>query len=192
MFQFSLTSIVTLVLSEPLATRRSPAGRPESTFPFTEDGSLITCLKSSLAVSRAFRNLPQIVSSLHYDGASGVRPDMAGEEFGVVVFNTSRIPIAPPYFMCADMQACYSMYMLTHRIRAALSSKRLSTCYPILSHPDPLTEREDAERILDEIRRSARCIIAYMEISSVFEGVGPAVRGLNVVHQTLFTGPLVV
>ena len=88
------------------------------------------------------------------------------------------------------MKACYSLYMLANRIQAALESNRVSICYPLLSHPTPVTEVHDAERLLEEIRNASYCIILSMKTDMVFGGIASAVRDLDAVHQILFPKPL--
>ena len=80
--------------------------------------------------------------------------------------------------------------MLANRIQAALSSNRISICYPLLSHPDPVTEVQDAERLLEEIRSASHCIILSMKTDMVFNSVGSAVRDLDAIHHILFPRPL--
>lgn len=84
------------------------------------------------------------------------------------------------------MQASYVLYMLVHRVRAALSSKRLSVCYPLLNHPEPVTEVQDANRLIEELRNGAHSMIVCMKRDSIFEGIGGMIRDLDAAYFSLF------
>ncbi|RJE26746.1 ZnII2Cys6 transcription factor [Aspergillus sclerotialis] len=172
------------------ATSLSTSGL-ESSFPVTQDESSIACLKSSLAVARVFTTLSSITASVSYNkNSDSTLADSAETAFEVPTVNAARLPVTLPYFKCAGMQACYSLYMLANRIQAALNSNRVSICYPLLSHPDPVTEVQDAERLLEEIWYASHCIILSMKTDMVFGGIASAVRDLDAIHHILFPKPL--
>ncbi|RHZ44313.1 Zn(II)2Cys6 transcription factor domain-containing protein [Aspergillus thermomutatus] len=149
----------------------------DSIFPFTQNESSIICLKSSLAISRALAGLPH----------SGLLPlgtvQMDERRMGS---NTARYTGSLPFFKCAAMQASYVLYMLMHRVRAALSSKRLSVCYPLLNHPEPVTEVQDANRLIEELRNGAHSLIVCMKRDLIFEGIGGMIRDLDAAYFSLF------
>ncbi|KAF7590238.1 hypothetical protein BBP40_003122 [Aspergillus hancockii] len=162
----------------------------ESVFPFTEQQSSVICLKSSLAIARAFRTLPR-PQPYSQTGNFGT-PDSSTMEslgFSPTLSDPSSLMKssgALPYFKCTAMQACYSLSMLLHRIRAAMASDRLSVCYPLLNNPEPATEVQDARRLMEELRHGIECLKHSMEMDMVFEGIAAMCRGLNAVYLSIF------
>ncbi|KAF7180026.1 hypothetical protein CNMCM7691_009079 [Aspergillus felis] len=149
----------------------------DSIFPFTQTESSIICLKSSLAISRALADLP-------HPGLSSLRT----AEMDEPRINSSAAGYTGslPFFKCAAMQASYVLYMLVHRVRAALLSKRLSVCYPLLNHPEPVTEVQDAKRLIEELRNGAHSMIVCMKRDLIFEGIGGMIRDLDAAYFSLF------
>ncbi|RAH43145.1 uncharacterized protein BO95DRAFT_455225 [Aspergillus brunneoviolaceus CBS 621.78] len=152
----------------------------DSFFPFSKDESSMICLKSSLAVARAFKDVPSPYS------ATSRSTDLD---------NASMTTLAPaqdgyygslPYFKCAAMQASYVLYMLVHRVRAALSSRRLSICYPLLNCPEAGTEIQDAHRLIEELRNGAHSLIVSMKRDLVYEGIASMVNDLDAAYISLF------
>ncbi|PYH85783.1 hypothetical protein BO82DRAFT_139919 [Aspergillus uvarum CBS 121591] len=152
----------------------------DSFFPFSKDESCMICLKSSLAVARAFKDVPSPYS-----------PTSRSTDLE----NASMTTLAPvqdgyygslPYFKCAAMQASYVLYMLVHRIRAALSSRRLSICYPLLNCPEAGTEIQDAHRLIEELRNGAHSLILSMKRDLVYEGIASMVNDLDAAYISLF------
>ncbi|KAJ5677973.1 uncharacterized protein N7477_003606 [Penicillium maclennaniae] len=129
-----LPSINSNGLSEPSPTWVADR---ESSFPFTEQESSNICLKASLVVATAFRNLPY--------------PNLQGES-REEVRTIRRTPHTIPFFACCAMQSCYTLLMLLHQVRACLATDRLATCYHLFNKPKPATEVSDAERLTEELR----------------------------------------
>ncbi|KAE8316133.1 hypothetical protein BDV41DRAFT_562399 [Aspergillus transmontanensis] len=163
----------------------------EAVFPFTEQQSSVRCLKSSLAVARAFRNLPRPQPSRSARGSGDHDSLTVAESLDIpsAVSSTTlgaTFPSALPYFKCTAMQASYSMFMLVHRIRAAIASNRLSVCYPLMASPEPATEIQDARRLIEELRHAIECLKHSMERDMVFEGIAAMCRGLTAVYLSVF------
>ncbi|KAB8276002.1 hypothetical protein BDV30DRAFT_224749 [Aspergillus minisclerotigenes] len=162
----------------------------EAVFPFTEQQSSVRCLKSSLSVARAFRNLPRPQPSRSTGGSGNHHSPAAGSlDIPSAVSSTTlgaTSPSALPYFKCTAMQASYSMFMLVHRIRAAIASNRLSVCYPLMASPEPATEIQDARRLIEELRHAIECLKHSMERDMVFEGIAAMCRGLTAVYLSVF------
>ena len=163
----------------------------EAVFPFTEQQSSVRCLKSSLAVARAFRNLPRPQPSLSTGNPGNNDAPTAAESLDIhsavsPAHLTTSHPSALPYFKCTAMQASYSMFMLVHRIRAAIASNRLSVCYPLMASPEPTTEIQDARRLIEELRHAIECLKHSMERDMVFEGIAAMCRGLTAVYLSIF------
>ncbi|GAB1208306.1 hypothetical protein APSETT445_007050 [Aspergillus pseudonomiae] len=163
----------------------------EALFPFTEQQSSVRCLKSSLAVARAFKNLPCPQASRLTGGSGNDGSPTAAQSLDIpsavspTIFG-ARSPSALPYFKCTAMQASYSMFMLVHRIRAAITSGRLSVCYPLMASPEPATEVQDARRLIEELRHAIECLKHSMERDMVFEGIAAMYRGLTAVYLSVF------
>ncbi|KAE8415035.1 hypothetical protein BDV36DRAFT_285681 [Aspergillus pseudocaelatus] len=156
----------------------------EAVFPFTEQQSSVRCLKSSLAVARAFKNLPRPQPSRSTGNPGNNDAPTAAESLDIhsavsPAHLTTSHPSALPYFKCTAMQASYSMFMLVHRIRAAIASNRLSVCYPLMASPEPATEIQDARRLIEELRHAIECLKHSMERDMVFEGIAAMCRGLT-------------
>ncbi|GMG02195.1 unnamed protein product [Aspergillus oryzae var. brunneus] len=162
----------------------------EAVFPFTEQQSSVRCLKSSLSVARAFRNLRRPQPSRSAGGSGNHHSPAAGSlDIPSAVSSTTlgaTSPSALPYFKCTAMQASYSMFMLVHRIRAAIASNRLSVCYPLMASPEPATEIQDARRLIEELRHAIECLKHSMERDMVFEGIAAMCRGLTAVYLSVF------
>ncbi|KAE8162273.1 hypothetical protein BDV40DRAFT_288698 [Aspergillus tamarii] len=163
----------------------------EALFPFTEQQSSVRCLKSSLAVARAFRSLPRPQPSRSTGNPGNNDAPTAAESLDIhsavsPAHLTTSHPSALPYFKCTAMQASYSMFMLVHRIRAAIASNRLSVCYPLMASPEPTTEIQDARRLIEELRHAIECLKHSMERDMVFEGIAAMCRGLTAVYLSIF------
>ncbi|PYH91602.1 hypothetical protein BO71DRAFT_44932 [Aspergillus ellipticus CBS 707.79] len=166
---------------EPFSQTETPrvASYLESIFPFSVEESSKVCLKSSLAISRAFGHLNSLaLSQSNYLTMSNTITDTS--------LHQKQYGGSLPYFKCAAMQACYSLYMLVHHIRAALSSKRLSICYFLLNQPDPATEVQDAKRPIEELRNGISGLISSMKLDMVFDGITAMTRDLDAVYLSLF------
>ncbi|KAK1150215.1 hypothetical protein N8T08_000117 [Aspergillus melleus] len=155
----------------------------DAVFPFTEMESSIICLKSSLTISRIFRTLP-------YPASCGPNSSEMGHEPADPLTSKPdlfcRYPHGLPYFACTSMQAGYTLYMLLHRVRAAMVSDRLSYCYPLLTYPDPATEIQDAERFMEELRHGAESLNIAMKRNALFEGIRQMAREMDSAYNSTF------
>ncbi|KAB8074172.1 hypothetical protein BDV29DRAFT_201453 [Aspergillus leporis] len=141
----------------------SRAARFNSTFAFTENESAAICLKSSLTVSRIFRNLRP--PNRHYT-------DAASDNGATPMPSASRSP---------------ALILLLRKIRISLCSGDLVACYHLLSHPDPGSEVQDTERLVEELRHALESLIASMKADIVFEGVAGMAREIEAVYSTAFS-----
>ncbi|KAF7628283.1 Zn(II)2Cys6 transcription factor [Aspergillus flavus] len=157
----SINRIDFLNSSHPLSPSRIT--KIHSTFPFTEQESAAICLKSSLAVSRVFRHLTP--PNLYYT-------DAPSDNEASPRSSTSRFcPRSLPYMACCQMQSFYALTMLLRRVRTSLSSGDLQACYHLLSQPEPGSEVQDAERLVEELRNGLESLSASMIADVAFEGV---------------------
>ncbi|KAB8067992.1 hypothetical protein BDV29DRAFT_196020 [Aspergillus leporis] len=160
----------------------------ESLFPFTEQESLVTCLKSSLSVVRTLRDLARPNPFAPVDTRKDT--STAKVEIQTIYNGAATMFIRPfgalPYFKCAAMQAGYSLCMLLHRVRAALASKHLLACYPLLANPSSETEVDDARRLLEELRYGIESLILSLKQDVIFEGIAAMSRELDAVYLSLF------
>ncbi|KAB8246720.1 hypothetical protein BDV35DRAFT_380455 [Aspergillus flavus] len=157
----SINRIDFLNSSHPLSPSRIT--KIHSTFPFTEQESAAICLKSSLAVSRVFRHLTP--PNLYYT-------DAPSDNEASPRSSTSRFcPRSLPYMACCQMQSFYALTMLLRRVRTSLSSGDLQACYHLLSQPEPGSEVQDAERLVEELRNGLESLSASMRADVAFEGV---------------------
>lgn len=76
--------------------------------------------------------------------------------------------------------------MLLRQIRTSLSMGNLSTCYYLLVHPEPGTERQDAERLIEELRHGVKSVYSFMASNAVFESVADMARELETVYTAHF------
>ncbi|KAF7592979.1 hypothetical protein BBP40_012215 [Aspergillus hancockii] len=149
-----------------------------SIFPFSEEQSAAICLKSSLTVSRIFRNLKP--PNLHYTGTAPDKESTHGP-------SASRSPGSLPYLACCQMQSFYALIMLLRKARASLCSGDITACYHLLSQPDPTSEVQDAERLVEELRHALESLIASMKADIVFEGVAGMALEIEGVYSTTFS-----
>ncbi|KAE8149496.1 hypothetical protein BDV25DRAFT_125848 [Aspergillus avenaceus] len=171
------------------AAHTGPSSTFEALFPFTEQESSIICLKSSLAIARVFRYLPSPRQRQHANSPGGYDSLSIMEGSPLVADNAAFLRNCPstlPYFKCAAMQASYCLFMLLHRIRAALVSNRVSICHYLLAQPDPATEVQDVNRLMEELRHAIEYLKRSMEMDKVFEGFAAMGRGLNAVYLAVF------
>ncbi|KAB8212437.1 hypothetical protein BDV34DRAFT_218810 [Aspergillus parasiticus] len=165
----SINRIDFLNSSHPLSPSRIT--KINSTFPFTEQESAAICLKSSLAVSRVFRHLTP--PNLYYTDAPSDNEALPGS-------STSRFcPRSLPYIACCQMQSFYALTLLLRRVRTSLSSGDLQACYHLLSQPEPGSEVQDAERLVEELRHGLESLSASMRADVAFEGVAGMVREIE-------------
>ncbi|KAJ5690277.1 hypothetical protein N7462_004669 [Penicillium macrosclerotiorum] len=157
----------------------------DSSFPFTEQESANICLKASLVVATAFRNLP-------YPNPGRSQGDQRSfsntRDFPSYGGYTCQSPHTIPYFACCAMQSCYTLLMVLHKIRACSLTDRLSTCYHLLNRPEPETELSDAERLSEELRRGVEFLGRSLKSDIVFEGVGGMGREIEHAYLTAFPG----
>jgi hypothetical protein len=156
------------------------AAELEAVFPCTEQESSLICLKSSLAIARTFRNLPA-PDTLYSDVCLETDP-LAGDRA------SQKHPKTLPYFACCTMQSCYTLLMLLNKVRSCSQSGNLSSCYHLLSNPEPDSEAQDAERLIEEMRHGMESIRLGLKRDVVFEGVGAMSREVEGSLSAAFPG----
>lgn len=154
----------------------------ESSFPFTEQESSNICLKASLVVATAFRNL----SYPDPQGQSYEEGPLTGRSMPMSGGSPRRYPHTIPFFACCAMQSCYALLMLLHKVRACLATDRLATCYHLLNKPEPATEASDAERLTEELRHGVELLGVSMKSDIIFEGVGGMGREIEHAYLAAF------
>ncbi|KAJ5544029.1 hypothetical protein N7494_005308 [Penicillium frequentans] len=159
----------------PLPQLRGPKNF-DSVFPFTVPESSLICLKSSLVVARAFKNI------------YSPNPCYTDEprQPGTCQAITQVHPRSLPFFACAAMQSSYVLLMLHHRVQAALKSERLSTCHFFLNRPENEIEHQDTERLTDEMQFGVESMLFSLKSDLVFEGVGKMSREVEAAYQSTF------
>lgn len=150
--------------------------RFESIFPFTEQQSSVICLKSSLAIVRAFEGLAS-PDQLRYPIGGPPATDTTSPETALIL----------PFFMCGAMQGSYILLMTHYRLRAALLSDQVSIYHHLLHQPDPASEIPDAERLLRELRQGIESILGSVRLTTMFEGVGGMSHEIQAAYQAAFS-----
>lgn len=84
------------------------------------------------------------------------------------------------------MQGCYVLMMLLRRVRNALSSNNLIACRYLLGHTEPETERQDAERFIEELRHGVKSVWDFMASNAVFGGVSDMAREVETIYIAHF------
>ncbi|OJJ38388.1 hypothetical protein ASPWEDRAFT_179945 [Aspergillus wentii DTO 134E9] len=135
----------------------------EAVFPFTEQESSVICLKSSLATARIFHNLPN-------PALCNLAPETTIDRQSPNSV-TTLFPPPIPYFA----------------FRASADSGRLCTCYHLLSQPEPGTEVQDAERLMDELRNGVESLVTCMKPIVIFEGMSDMVREIENAWHAAFS-----
>ncbi|KAI9934023.1 hypothetical protein MW887_005096 [Aspergillus wentii] len=130
----------------------------EAVFPFTEQESSVICLKSSLATARIFHNLPN-------PALCNLAPETTIDRQSPNSV-TTLFPPPIPYFAY---------------------SGRLCTCYHLLSQPEPGTEVQDAERLMDELRNGVESLVTCMKPIVIFEGMSDMVREIENAWHAAFS-----
>lgn len=149
-----------------------------SLFPFDQQHSSLTCLKSALAIARAFEDIASPSSSHNHFHPS--------QETLEPPSDMSQAPSILPFFSCAAMQSSYVLFMSHYRLRAALLSDQVSNHYYLLHHPEPGSEIQDAERLLRELRRGIESILGSMKLTVTFEGVAGMGHEIHAAYQSAF------
>ncbi|KAF4170539.1 hypothetical protein CNMCM8927_004531 [Aspergillus lentulus] len=138
----------------------------ECILPFTEQESTSICLKSALVMSRVFRQL------------SSPNPDIGLEADGKAS-GRSRSPRGLPDMACCTLQSVYAISMLLSKIRTALCSGDLSSCYYLLDRPTPGTDVQDEERLIEELQQWLNALSASIWADAVFEGMAAVAREME-------------
>lgn len=159
-----------------------------STSPFTSQKATVACLKSSLAVARALRRLSEGLSDPSNLNLTdhGEKPKLSPELTTSFAVSSKEISGSLPYFRCAGMQACYSLFMILHQIHAALSSKSLSNCYYLLGASDPSTEIQDARRLIEEVRHGIECMRMSLKMDMGFDAIAAMSREVDTAYSCFF------
>lgn len=76
--------------------------------------------------------------------------------------------------------------ILLRKVRMSLNAGDLSTCYYLLNHPEPGTETQDAERLIEELRHGTKSVYHFMASNSIFEGVVDMAREVETVYGVHF------
>lgn len=157
-------------------------------FPFTEQESTTICLKASLVLSRILRNVPWPNPS--YSEASAEASSPGAVEGLAAVSDSlaprSQYPRSLPYLACGGMQSCYVLMMLLRKVRTSLHAGNLSSCYYLLNLPEPETEAQDADRLIEELRQGVRSVCQFMTSNAVFEGIVDMASELETVYSAHF------
>lgn len=157
----------------------------DSIFPFTEQESASICLKSALVVSRIFRHLPSPDPS--YSDAASWGPETSVSKLAATSITTViGSPRSLPYMKCCELQSFYALNMLLGRIRAAMYSGALSSCYHLLDRPVPATEVNDAERLIEELQQGIHWLTLSIRADNIFGGVASVARELEGMYSTAF------
>ncbi|KAF9888907.1 hypothetical protein FE257_008277 [Aspergillus nanangensis] len=156
-------------LHNPQSLLPSRTAQIQSIFPFTEQESAKICLKSALVVSRIFRDLPS--PNPNY---SDTESDQTAETCKTRPGTASAIHGSPrsiPYLACCELQSFYVLVMLLRRVRASAYLGDISSCYYLLANPQPESEVQDAERLLEELRNALISLKTSIQADTVFGGV---------------------
>jgi len=76
--------------------------------------------------------------------------------------------------------------MILRKIRTSLSTNDIASCRYLLSHSEPATERQDAERFIEELRHGVKLICDFMSANAVFGGVMYMAREVDTVYIAHF------
>ncbi|CAG8937041.1 unnamed protein product [Penicillium salamii] len=173
-----LSSVTNLLFSE-LPVSASPGWLSEvaSFHPFTEEDSTQVCLRSALVLSRVMRAIswPNISQSEDVVGVSSLSPYRV------------QYPRSLPYIACCGMQSCYVFMMLLRKIRTSVNSNEFSDSRYLLGWTEPGTERQAAERFIEELRHGVKSICAFMSANTVFGGIMDMAREVETVYLTHFS-----
>ncbi|KAJ5782984.1 hypothetical protein N7457_004758 [Penicillium paradoxum] len=153
----------------------------EASFPFTQQESSNICLKSSLSITRIYRNLPYpnpLGSDSSVDDSLVTGRSAPSASF--------RYPQTIPYFACSAMQSCYALLMILHQLRASLATDQLADCYHLLNKPDPASEIADVERLREELQHGVRVLGRSLKSDVIFEGVGGMGREIEGAYLAAF------
>ncbi|KAL4982632.1 hypothetical protein BDW68DRAFT_170505 [Aspergillus falconensis] len=150
-------------------------------FPFTEEQSIRICLHSALVVSRVFRRLPS--------------PNLAYSDIADAVTVTTTpsaarraelgSPRSIPYMACFQLQSFYILAMVLWRVRTAMCSGNLRSCYYLLDQPSAATEVQDAERLLEELQYGMEALANSVLADVVFEGVQMMAKKIEQVYGAI-------
>lgn len=159
-----------------------------SIFPFTEQESTHICLKAALVLSRILRHFAWPNPFYSDAVAAGKSSDALRDSMGSCAPPATRLqyPRSLPYLACCGMQSCYVLMMLLRKVRSSLCSGDLSTCYYLLGHPEPGTGRQDAERLIEELRHGVKSVCLFMASNAVFEGVVGMAREVDTIYSAHF------
>ncbi|KAJ5618519.1 Zn(II)2Cys6 transcription factor [Penicillium herquei] len=184
-----LSSINSLISSDlPFAISPGRFSESNSVFPFTEEQSTQICLKAALVLSRTLSALPWPYPSFSDTVGGAKKFSTTGQLSMSSIFSTNRIqyPRSLPYMACCGMQGCYVLMMLLRKIRNALSSNNLAPCRYLLGYTEPATERQDAERFIEELRHGVKSVCDFMLGNAVFGGVMDMAREVETTYIANF------
>ncbi|KAI9931180.1 hypothetical protein AWENTII_004412 [Aspergillus wentii] len=169
------------ILSDDMSLRPSPRlsstriAEIEAVFPFTEQESTTTCLKSSLTISRIFRHLPP------------PNPSYSDSEFLVPAAYARRRgrgrPGPLPYTVCCEVESVCVLMMLLQRVRGCSFSGDCMSIRFLLGDPRPETEKQDVERVCEELQNGIEALVAALKRGEVFDRVGCLAREVEGVYN---------
>ena len=174
--------------SFPPVLSPDPSTEIDSIFPFTRNESTNICLKAALVLSRILRTFSWSNPSFAHTTTNS-KPCAAIDDpmtHYTSLTSHSRYPRSLPYLACCGMQSCYVLMMILRKIRTSLSVGNLSTCYFLLVHPEPGTERQDAERLIEELRHGVESVCCFMSSNAVFESVADMAREVETIYTAHF------
>ncbi|KAL4804552.1 hypothetical protein BDV18DRAFT_161647 [Aspergillus unguis] len=167
-----------LLAKSPYSTRRADIA---AIFATSEHDSALICLKSALTVSRVFRRLPS--------------PDPFYSDTGFLANTpprrTSASPTSPrslPYMACCEMESACVLILLLHRTRTALSLGDFKPVYHLLSNPQPETEKQDVERLSEELDNGVGVLRDSLRRDSVFNAVSSMASQVDTLYNALLDG----
>ncbi|OJJ65766.1 hypothetical protein ASPBRDRAFT_189757 [Aspergillus brasiliensis CBS 101740] len=173
---------------DDLAGCPSTASSPSDNFilnaspalPFTARSSARICLKSALVICRIARTMPA-PNARFSELSTAAGTDTAGPLRG-------SYPRSLPYLACAGMQACYVLLMLVRLVRACVALDDLGGCWGLLDSPEPGTEVQEAERVMEEMRNGIAAVRASLAGDGVFGGVLPMAREVDATYLVYCQG----
>ncbi|KAL5359441.1 hypothetical protein BJX96DRAFT_58059 [Aspergillus floccosus] len=152
----------------------------EAVYPFTEQESLITCLKSSLAVSRIFAHLA--APNPHYSDA-----EFLADRTPSALNSPPLYPRSLPYTACCELQSASVLVVVLEKVRARSCSGDFKPLYFLLNNPQMETEKQDVERLSEELQNGVKALLSSLRRNSIFEAVGIMVREVEEMYKTVLT-----
>lgn len=167
----------------PLTSQQLSSARRteiEAVYPFTEQECITTCLKSSLSVSRIFAHLAP--PNPHYSDA---------EFLTTVTPPALKSPIpyprSFPYTAHCELLSVSVLAVLLEKVQTRSYSGDYKSLYFLLNNPRMETEKQDVERLSEELRNGVEALLSSLRRNSIFEAVGNMVREVEEMYNTVLT-----